>query len=554
LRILKTVLVIGLLLAYIGGLFVPIMNNNAAHHANIALHMYLTGDYLNLVDRGMDYLDKPHLLFWLAALSYHLFGVTSFAYKFFSFLFVLVGIYATYRLGQRVSGQLVGRYAAMILASAFAFVLSASDVRMEAMVVSCIAFATWQLYDYIFLHRRNALLLSALGMALGFSTKGIVAVALPVMTTLAFFIQYQKTNELVSIRWLWVGLLTLLLLAPVFYCYYVQFDLHPEKVVRGRSGNSGIAFLLLGQSIQRYTGSGWGSRSPDPFYLVHTFLWAFLPWSALAFWAVGHHVSQWLRGEGQFLTRNNFALTVTTLLIFVLVSFSQFKNDHYINILFPYFAVLTAQFIVQLPSRHYKTLLVLQCIVSVLFMALITVVNTWFFPVTSLAIGILALSLLVCFLMLAFSGTDDLRTKALWLSFAATAFSFFLLNFNFYPKLLTYQSGHLLARKIKEAGINSQALYYLSPMDRNHSMDFSLQSLSPTMLIDSLRRLAAPVYLFARQEELDTLQKEKIAYDTVIQVSHYNVTTLRLRFLKPATRAQTLMPHYIVRVGSVNAH
>ena len=165
-RILKTVLVVVLLLVYIRGLFVPIMNNNAAHHANIALHMYLTGDYLNLIDRGMDYLDKPHLLFWLAALSYHLFGVTSFAYKFFSFLFVLVGVYATYRLAERVGGKWVGRYAAMILASAFAFVLSASDVRMEAMVVSCIAFATWQLYDYMFLHRREELFLSALGMTL----------------------------------------------------------------------------------------------------------------------------------------------------------------------------------------------------------------------------------------------------------------------------------------------------------------------------------------------------------------------------------------------------
>jgi hypothetical protein len=47
------------------------MNNNAAHHANIALHMYLTNDYVNLIDQGKDYLDKPHLLFWLAALSYH---------------------------------------------------------------------------------------------------------------------------------------------------------------------------------------------------------------------------------------------------------------------------------------------------------------------------------------------------------------------------------------------------------------------------------------------------------------------------------------------------
>ena len=62
------------------GLFIPLMDNDAAHHANIALHMYLTGDYVNLVDQNGDYLDKPHLHFWLDAGSYHLFGVNEFAY------------------------------------------------------------------------------------------------------------------------------------------------------------------------------------------------------------------------------------------------------------------------------------------------------------------------------------------------------------------------------------------------------------------------------------------------------------------------------------------
>ncbi|HEY1872181.1 MAG TPA: hypothetical protein VGG71_14060, partial [Chitinophagaceae bacterium] len=67
--------------AYVVGLFVPLMDNDSAHHADIALHMYLNRDYVNLLDAGKDYLDKPHLLFWLCAFSYKIFGVTSFAYK-----------------------------------------------------------------------------------------------------------------------------------------------------------------------------------------------------------------------------------------------------------------------------------------------------------------------------------------------------------------------------------------------------------------------------------------------------------------------------------------
>ena len=59
-------------LVYILGLFVPLMDNDAGHHADIALRMYLTGDYVNLIDHRGDYIDKPHFLFWASALSYHI--------------------------------------------------------------------------------------------------------------------------------------------------------------------------------------------------------------------------------------------------------------------------------------------------------------------------------------------------------------------------------------------------------------------------------------------------------------------------------------------------
>lgn len=522
------------------------MNNNAAHHANIALHMYLTGDYISLVDRGMDYLDKPHLLFWLAALSYQLIGVTSFAYKFFSFLFALGGIYSTYRLGQLIGGERVGRTAALILATAFAFVLSVNDVRMEAMVVSCIAFSTWQLLEYANTRRREAFFFSALGLALGFATKGAVAVALPVLTLAFYLLQQQKAKELWSLRWVGMVLLTLVFLAPVFYCFYVQFDLHPEKVVRGRAGNSGIGFLLLGQSIQRYTGSGWGSRSSDPLYLVHTFLWAFLPWSVLAFVALGNSVRAWFRDKAAFAQRKETALAATTVLVFVLVSFSRFKNAHYVNVLFPYFAVLTAQYLQLRPSQYFKAVYRLQWVISAGLMLLIGLVNAWAFPISNIGIGMLALLLVGAYLYL--SKKDDLCTRAIWMSVTAIVFSYFLLNFNFYPKLLPYQSGHVLAKKIKEAGIPSSRVYYLETNERNYSMDFSLAALPGSLTIDSLKRRTDTVYLFADRSKMEALQAQQVPFEVVLQVPHYNVSTLKFKFLNPSTRAQTLTPHYILRV------
>lgn len=125
------------------------MDNDSAHHANIALHMYLTGDYVSLVDHAGDYLDKPHLHFWLCAMSYKIFGVTSFAYKLPSFLFTILGTYSVYRLGKSLYNNEVGKLAALIIASSFAYLLANNDVRMDAILTASIALATWQLVDFI---------------------------------------------------------------------------------------------------------------------------------------------------------------------------------------------------------------------------------------------------------------------------------------------------------------------------------------------------------------------------------------------------------------------
>ena len=73
--------------------------------------MYLTGDYVNLVDYGKDYLDKPHLHFWLAAFSYKIFGVNTFAYKLPSLLFTIMGTYSTYRLGRYIRRAILAWWA-----------------------------------------------------------------------------------------------------------------------------------------------------------------------------------------------------------------------------------------------------------------------------------------------------------------------------------------------------------------------------------------------------------------------------------------------------------
>lgn len=73
------------------GLLNPILEPDGALYATISKHIALKGEWFNLYGDGHDWLDKPHFPFWMAALSFKIFGITSFAYKLPAFLFLVMG-------------------------------------------------------------------------------------------------------------------------------------------------------------------------------------------------------------------------------------------------------------------------------------------------------------------------------------------------------------------------------------------------------------------------------------------------------------------------------
>src|SRR5947209_8401584 len=52
-----------------------------ALYATIAKTMVPRWDFVNLLVRGEDWLDKPHFLFWLMAISFSTFRFSTWAYK-----------------------------------------------------------------------------------------------------------------------------------------------------------------------------------------------------------------------------------------------------------------------------------------------------------------------------------------------------------------------------------------------------------------------------------------------------------------------------------------
>lgn len=539
-------------ICYLLGLFLPLMNGDASHHANIALHMYQHHNYVDLIDRGKDYLDKPHLLFWLAAASYHIFGVTPFAYKLPSLLFSIAGAWATYKTGKRLYNAETGKLAALILVSSQAFILACMDVRMDAILTACIILASWQLLEATIAKKWYNTIAAALFMALGFSTKGMAGIAIP-CAALFFYLLYKRDfSQLFHIKWVIVALCTIVFMLPVLYCYYLQFDLHPEKEIRGMNHISGIQFILWGQNIERLEGENWGGGKKDYFFYFHTLLWAFLPWALLAYYAAASRIKNLWVTKFAF-AKNAEAFTIGTIVfVFILISASRFQLPHYLNIIFPFLAVLTAAKLVELDDQHgYRKILNvisrLQISISLLMVILIAVLYIWFFPVHIALVCTLALAALLFICWCTFSRQKPL-SKITAVSVTGIALVNIILNGFFYPQLLRYEGGLNLAKLSREKQIDPADVYYYNTY--NFAFDFDTEHLAPTFSLEEIINKSGRAYwLLTDAPGLDSLKQSQVPVAETIESEHFHITRLKLAFLNPATRPKTLDRLYLLKIS-----
>jgi 4-amino-4-deoxy-L-arabinose transferase-like glycosyltransferase len=542
-----------LFVAYIYGLFVPLMNEDASHHANIALHMVQTHNYVNLVDdNGLDYLDKPHLHFWLSALSFNLFGVNTIAYKIPALLATLLGLFSTFRLGKLLYNRNAGILAAAMYASAQAQFLANNDVRMDALLTGSIIFATWQLVESVYSSKWYNYVLAALGLAMAFTTKGMIGFVMP-CAALFFLLLYQRNWKMMfNWRWLLVFALWLLFITPCVYCYYLQYDLHPEKVVRGMTKVSGVKFIMWQQNFERLDGKHWGKGHKDYFFFFHTLLWAFLPFCLLTYIAFFDKVIFFVKSRFVYVKHHELLTTGTIIIIFAIISSSGYQLPHYLNILFPFFALITSNLLIsKFETQQYQTLnvyLKVQYVVIAIVALLLVLLNLWCFPVSYWSV--VGVSVIILAVMLyVFVKEHEVLTRLVVLSVLLAALTNVLLNGNVYRHLLNYQSGIGLAQVVNRNHIPKQHIYNFNY--HSSGFNFYAQNLTGFVNIEQIKEKRAkgePVWIYTSDESKQLLLNAGIKFNISYADVNYGITRLTKEFLNPDTRKQVCTKDYLISI------
>lgn len=527
-----------LLAVYAMGLFSGLLENDSAQFAVMSMRMFQEGDFLTLFKGTEPYLDKPHLHYWLAAASYAVFGIYEFSYKLPGFMALLLAAYSVFKLAQLLYSVPIARAATLIFLSAQTIVLSAIDLRTDAVLTGFVALSLWQFIAFAERPNWRPMVFGALAAAMAFSTKGHLALVMIGFPLLGHLI-YNRQWSLLWRKEVLLGVAAFVLgICPILYAYYVQFDLHPELVIRGVSDRSGIFFILFEQSFERMSGQGMGSNSPDYFFFFHTFLWAFLPFTPLAIYLF---VKRFKTVKANDKTQG---LLYGALAILLLISFAQFKLPHYLNSSIPLWAVLVAGRAGGTPFI-LKPLLHIQRALFILLGSGALVLCTWVFPYlfwgSYVLLGLFIVGSLVWILR-----TKEVFPAILLTGVLTAIFVNGVLNTGFYPKLLQYQSGKTASEKIMQSSYIYPEKVYKWGNAHSWAMDFGLKA--PLKTLDCLEDFNAlsNVWVYLNEAQLDRLSKTDIPLNIEFSVPSYRITRLKIAFLNPATRANTLEKRYLV--------
>ncbi len=382
---LKTLIIIAVFINF-AALFSPTLSSNDAYsYAVISKNLLLSGSLTDLTFGGYDWLDKPHLPFWLTAISFKAFGMTTFAYMLPGFIFHLIGAYYTYKLAKEFFNEQIALLSALFYLTILRLALSAVDIRAEAFLQAEIMAASY----YFWLFYKNGgiknMLWGAFFGGLALMTKGIFTLVVICGGFVFVWLYKKEFKNIFSIKWLFALSLCFVFALPEFIALYLQFDAHPEKIVFEKQNISGIKWFFWDSQFGRFFNSGpIKNDSGNPMFFVHTFLWAFFPWTLLFFGSIYLF----------FKNKKNIAIEAKEKFVFILgaslpafimFSATKFQLDHYTNIIFPFIAIFVAYFVV-----NFKFLQKTQFVLSIALIVFVFAVSI-FLKITLYAVAIFAI-------------------------------------------------------------------------------------------------------------------------------------------------------------------
>lgn len=527
-----------LTLVYLSNLFVP-LTGDAGKYAAISRHIVESGDWINLQIHQQAYDQKPHLIFWLGALSFKLFGISAIAFKLPVLLFSFFGFYSTYRLAKLLYNHQTGLLAAVLLASSEIWILFSNDIHTDILMASATAFAIWKLFSFLNDKKTIHFILAFAGIGLAILSKGIIALLFPVFAIGSHLLIQQKYRELFHPRWLLGIPILILFFYPTIAGIYQQL------------GIEGLHFYFWENNIGRMSGEYKGNNN-DFFFYFHTALYIWLPWSLLLFTALYFEGKDWIKNKFRKPANNEFGLWAGIVLFWLLISVSRAKAPHFLLTISPFAAILASKWLIRFFSEEklhsiQRPIELIQWILGV-GLILFAGLTAWLlFPS-----GIIFWTGWIICLMLGlfvFLKTKNI-TRIVLISVIGISSLGLSMNMVLFPGMFAYHSTIPACQTFNRLANEHDILHSCNSIHR----ELFFYCKKPGLYLEGKEQLSKVIkqpntWLYMDENALKELREQQISFEYFFSFKHKSLTRQSLRFLNPNTREKALKKMYLVKIS-----
>lgn len=532
LRLTIIFLIIIAAVSYFAGLPIDV-TRDAGKYATVAKETFQNGNYINLTVHGDAYDQKPPMMFWLGALGFSIGGISNFWFKLPFLLLVFAGFYWSFRLGESLYNRRVGILTAVFLAFSTIYVLYSMDIHADTPLQAFVTLALWQLFEFIKTRKNKHWILGFTAIGLAMLSKGPIGAAIPAFAVVGHIVLKKDYRFLFDYRWFLGIILAFAVASPALIGLMNQF------------GWAGIRFFFWENNVGRITGS-YVKASNDPFFVIHTLLYVFLPWAILFF--ISAYFEFKLLAKNRFRANEYFTFTGIWI-FFVLLSISKNQAPNYVFTIIPLMAVLTAKWTdLSLGSQQNqgKLFFRVQSGITVLLWLTTLVIALWLFPFPDWLFW-LVLALAGAFSIIVLIKSEDKLKRMIVPSLLAFSGLMILLNTHVFPYMFSFQAPPKAARYFTQhAGKNEKLYNYY--YGQYELFFYSEPQAIQIKTENELKEIASlhGSWIFTDDVGITHFEKLKINPDTIIEYRHLYLNRGG-RFINPKTRDQVLKPMFLIK-------
>ncbi len=312
-----------------------ITDADEAFYAESAHEMVASGDWVTPHYNFEPRFQKPVLYYWLTAAAYTVAGETETTARWWAAMAGLGLVLVTAACGRRWYDEGTGLLAGAIVATSFGYFSLGRMALPDLPLTFCITLAVWAGMVATLEQERSPrryVLLAALGLGLGFITKGPVGLIIPALVILPVLVIERRSIALTPADLVLGFLLFTVVAAPWYLVMWL------------RHGTDYLQSFFIGDNLERFATDRFNDPRPWWFYLP-ILAGGLLPWTPIAL--------VWLGPLTQFVRRRrdvgtiDLRLLLWALLPLAFYSLSVGKQPRYILPVLPPLALLLASSIME---------------------------------------------------------------------------------------------------------------------------------------------------------------------------------------------------------------